>query len=179
MFPAFTNERPFPGERHDLPVPVSHALGDRVGLVEELDRGVELAGGEHRVDRLHEQAPAVLGRLGLALEQPLRTREPAVRDRELPAALVVPRKRQRQAGRADLVPGGGVGGVRALAQADGRVELALPPRGLAVQLEVARRQLARVDAGEGRMRFLPCVPCRRFACRIETVDHLRHGDHAV
>ena len=166
------------GEREHLPVPVADAFGDRIGLVEELRRRVEIP-AEHRGQRLRQDEPAALGRVGLAFEQALGVREPAARDRELSPSLVVPRQCQRHPCRSDLVPGSRVRGVRALAQRDRRVELPLPPARLGVELEVACGELARVDVGVGGMRLPPREPGRSFARGIEVVDHLRHGDHAV
>ena len=67
-------------EREHLEIAVAHPLADLEGLVEELDRFREIALGHQRAERLGEDDAAVLDRLGLALEESLRGREPALRD---------------------------------------------------------------------------------------------------
>ena len=78
------------GEREHLHVAVTDPLGELEGLVEERHRAVEVALGEHRRERVGEQEPTVLRRLGLVFEQALGVCEPASGDGEGATALVVP-----------------------------------------------------------------------------------------
>ncbi len=65
---------PLSREGEHLHVAVAHASGERVGLVEQLDRPLEVALREERGDAMdHEQAP-VLRRLGEGAEQALGVR---------------------------------------------------------------------------------------------------------
>ncbi len=125
-----------PGQREHLDVSTADALADLVRLVEELDRVVEIAFGEHRRQCMDESQPAVLRGLGQIGEEPLGAREPTTRDRERAPPFVIPAQRERDAGSAQGILLGGIGGVRALAVRDRLLELSTPPGCLAVVLEI-------------------------------------------
>ena len=117
----------------------------------------------------------MLGRLRQVLEEALGVCQPTPGHGERATRLVVPRERQRHARGAELVARGRVPRVRALAERDRLVELAAPPGGLAVSLEVGRRQLSVRDAGVGAVRRPPGLAVGSGTSLSQCVDDLRHG----
>ncbi len=171
---ARTDEHaPLPRQREHLGVTVADALRELVRLVEHRDGGLELA-LHHRAERLHQEQMCMLGRFVDVVEESLGVGEPAVRDRERPFALVVPREGQRQACGAPRVSVRRVGGERLLAVTDRLVDLPAPPRRLAEVLEVGRRQSAGVGADVRRVRRTPGLPRCGRAGIVEGVEDLGH-----
>ncbi len=75
---GFDERSPLSAESEYLAVSVPDLLRQLVSLVEELDRFLEVALGEHRGECLRQHQPTVLRRGGLVGEQALRIREPAL-----------------------------------------------------------------------------------------------------
>ena len=171
---ARADERaPLPRQREHLAVAVADALCELVRLVEHRGGGLELA-LHHRAECLRQEQACVLGRFVDVVEESLGVGEPAVRDRERPFALVVPRESQRQACGAPRVSVRRVGRERLLAVTDRLVDLPAPPRRLAEVLEVGRRQRAGVGADVRRVRRTPGLPRGGRAGIVEGVEDLGH-----
>ena len=116
----------------------------------------------------------MLGGLRLSLEQALGVREPPVRDGEEPSTHVVVGEREREPGRAQLVPARREAAVGTLAEADRLVGTTPPPRRLREVLEVGGRQLARVRARVRLVRLAPGVALRGGAGGLNYVHELGH-----
>ena len=172
--PGLDARAALPGEREHLHVPVADASAARRPRRRSSAARSRSPSANIAVRACDQEQPAVLGGLGQAREQALGVREPAARDGERASALVVPRERERHARRAELVARGRVRRVRTLAQRDRLVELAAPPGGLAVALEVRRRQLGVADTGVGAVRLAPGLARGSGAGLVERVDDLRH-----
>jgi len=173
--PGFDARAPLPGESQYLHISVAHPLGELERVFEERLRAIEVTLREEGGHCGDQQGPGVLWRLGQTFEQPLGSREPAVRDGERAAALVVPGERERHPGRTPLVVGCRVRGVRTLAEADRLVELPRPPRRVGEALEVLGRQIEPVDP---RVRVVGLAPRMARCClpsRVQGADYLRHA----
>jgi hypothetical protein len=153
-FAALHPRAPAADEREHLRIAIAETPPELFGCRERLDCLVEAA-AEQPFHALREPDHAVERGLGLVLEQPLCVREPALGDRERAAPGVVPRQRQRDPRRPQLLPGSREAGERTLAQLDRLVQSTPPPRSVAEPLEVVGGQLRAV---ERRVRVVRLAP---------------------
>jgi hypothetical protein len=120
---------------------VVEPAGDLEATLDVLEGVIELAPGPRQLPVREREVP-VRDRLGLALEQALRTVEPPLGDRAGELHRILPAKREGGERRFLRVAPVDVRRVRALSCLDRFVLAADPPRGLCEQLEVFRLELA-------------------------------------
>ena len=146
------------------------AAETRVGVV--LERDV----------RLQQRDQPVL-RAGLAVaELAARPPQPGGADGVVaPEVEVVAAQPGRHARRADVIGGVAVAAVRPLARGEGRLRVALPPRGTAQPLPRGRRAARGHGSLESLPRSVPVAAPQRLCAvlaRVVHVDRLRHRDGA-
>ena len=134
----------FAHQRQRVRVAIAEAVTELESAVELRDCPGQVTFDEERSDSAHQHQDTVLGGLRLSLEQALGVGEPPVGDGEEPSTHVVVRKLEGEPGRAQPIPARREPAVRTLAEADRLVRTTAPPRRLREELEVGRRQIARV-----------------------------------
>ena len=141
-------------ERDRLHVRVAEALAELERELRVCVRLLELPVQHPRAQAARQLEPSVDERLRLTLERPLALRQPAAGDRERSLAQVLDREPKRDLGAPELVVGGRVGAVCALARRERFVEAAAPEGSVGEPLEVAGVELV----GERRQRVVRLRP---------------------